>query len=62
MPGKPIELPEARDLYRHGLKIVANHRYGKGGTADRLAGVGVDVNHLPKPRFGQWDQPMITDQ
>ena len=38
MLGKPIQLPEARDLYRAGLKIVSNYQFGKQDSADWLGG------------------------
>ena len=33
MLGKPIQLPEARDLYQSGLKIVSCYQFGKEGSA-----------------------------
>lgn len=38
MLGKPIQLPEARDLYQGGLKIVSCYQFGKADTADWLGG------------------------
>ena len=38
MLGKPIQLPEARDLYQNGLKIVSCYQYGKQDSADWLGG------------------------
>lgn len=48
MLGKPIQLPEARDLYQNGLKIVSNYQYGKGDTADWLAGETAGVQHAKR--------------
>lgn len=45
MPGKPIQVPEARDLYQNGLKIVSCYQYGKQGTADWLGGQNAGVQH-----------------
>src|SRR6201996_4906623 len=38
MLGKPIQLPEARDLNQNGLKIVSCYQFGKGNSADWLGG------------------------
>ena len=43
MLGKPIQLPEARDLYQNGLKIVSCYQYGKQDTADWLGGQNAGV-------------------
>ena len=43
MLGKPIQLPEARDLYHNGLKIVSCYQYGKQDTADWLGGQNAGV-------------------
>ncbi len=45
MLGKPIQLAEARDLYRAGLKIVSCYQYGKADTADWLGGQSAGVAH-----------------
>jgi hypothetical protein len=45
MLGKPILLPEARDLYQNGLKIVSCYQYGKQDTADWLGGQNAGVHH-----------------
>ena len=38
MLGKPIQLPEARDLYQGGLKIVSCYQFGNQDTADWQGG------------------------
>lgn len=48
MLGKPIQLPEARDLYQNGLKIVSNYQYGKAETADWLGGEAAGVQHAKR--------------
>lgn len=48
MLGKPIELPEARDLYRSGLKIVSCYQYGKQDTADWLGGQPAGITHAKR--------------
>jgi Domain of unknown function (DUF1906)/TAT (twin-arginine translocation) pathway signal sequence len=48
MLGKPIQLPEARDLYQNGLKIVSCYQYGKQDTADWLGGQNAGVNHAKR--------------
>jgi hypothetical protein len=48
MKGKPIQLPEARDLYQNGLKIVSCYQYGKQGTADWLGGEPAGVKHAQR--------------
>lgn len=48
MLGKPIQLPEARDLYQHGLKIVSCYQYGKQDTADWLGGQNAGVAHAKR--------------
>jgi hypothetical protein len=48
MLGKPIELPEARDLYKGGLKIVSCYQYGKESTADWLGGHAAGVQHAQR--------------
>ncbi len=48
MLGKPIQLPEARDLYQSGLKIVSCYQYGKQGTADWLGGQKAGVTHAKR--------------
>lgn len=48
MLGKPIQLPEARDLYQSGLKIVSCYQYGKQDTADWLAGQNAGVQHAKR--------------
>ena len=48
MLGKPIELPEARDLYQSGLKSVSCYQYGKQDTADWLAGQNAGVRHAKR--------------
>ncbi|GAS95531.1 protein exported by TAT pathway [Mycolicibacterium canariasense] len=48
MLGKPIQLAEARDLYRGGLKIVSCYQYGKADTADWLGGQSAGVAHAKR--------------
>jgi hypothetical protein len=48
MLGKPIQLPEARDLYQNGLKIVSNYQFGKRDTADWLGGQSAGVQHAKR--------------
>ncbi|MHA3020419.1 glycoside hydrolase domain-containing protein [Mycobacterium sp. BMJ-28] len=48
MLGKPIQLPEARDLYQAGLKIVSCYQYGKADTADWLGGQNAGVTHAKR--------------
>jgi hypothetical protein len=48
MLGKPIQLPEARDLYQNGLKIVSCYQYGKESTADWLGGQSAGVTHAKR--------------
>ena len=48
MLGKPIQLPEARDLYQNGLKIVSCYQYGKQDTADWLGGQNAGVQHAKR--------------
>jgi hypothetical protein len=48
MLGKPIQLPEARDLYQNGLKIVSCYQYGKQDTADWLGGQNAGVAHAKR--------------
>ncbi|CAN5577807.1 DUF1906 domain-containing protein [soil metagenome] len=48
MLGKPIQLPEARDLYHKRLKIVSCYQYGKEGTADWLGGQAAGVAHAKR--------------
>ena len=48
MLGKPIQLPEARDLYHGGLKIVSCYQYGKQDTADWLGGQNAGVAHAKR--------------
>lgn len=48
MKGKPIELPEARDLYHSGLKIVSCYQYGKQDSADWLGGQAAGVRHAQR--------------
>ncbi len=48
MLGKPIQLPEARDLYQNGLKIVSCYQYGKEDTADWLGGQNAGVQHAKR--------------
>lgn len=48
MLGKPIQLPEARDLYQAGLKIVSNYQFGKADTADWLGGQAAGVTHAKR--------------
>ena len=48
MLGKPIQLPEARDLYHNGLKIVSCYQYGKQDTADWLGGQNAGVLHAKR--------------
>ena len=48
MLGKPIQIPEARDLYQNGLKIVSCYQYGKQDTADWLGGQNAGVAHAKR--------------
>jgi hypothetical protein len=48
MLGKPIQLPEARDLHSNGLKIVSNYQYGKQATADWLGGASAGLQHAKR--------------
>jgi hypothetical protein len=48
MLGKPIQLPEARDLYQNGMKIVSCYQYGKQDTADWLGGQNAGVTHAKR--------------
>lgn len=48
MLGKPIQLPEARDLYQSGLKIVSCYQYGKQDTADWLGGQNAGIQHAKR--------------
>jgi hypothetical protein len=48
MLGKPIQLPEARDLYHNGCKIVSCYQYGKQDTADWLGGQNAGVGHAKR--------------
>jgi hypothetical protein len=48
MQGKPIQLPEARDLYQSGLKIVSCYQFGKQDTADWLGGQAAGVQHAKR--------------
>ncbi|HEY3994324.1 MAG TPA: DUF1906 domain-containing protein [Mycobacterium sp.] len=48
MLGKPIQLTEARDLSSNGLKIVSCYQFGKGNSADWLAGAGAGVKHAER--------------
>ena len=48
MLGKPIQIDEARDLYRGGLKIVSNYQFGKQATADWLGGRAAGVTHAKR--------------
>src|SRR6476469_6737558 len=48
MLGKPILLPEARDLYQNGLKIVSCYQFGKQDTADWLGGQAAGVAHAKR--------------
>ena len=48
MLGKPIQLPEARDLYQNGLKIVSCYQYGKQDRADWLGGQNAGVAHAKR--------------
>lgn len=48
MLGKPIQLPEARDLYQNGMKIVSCYQYGKQDTADWLGGQSAGVMHAKR--------------
>ncbi|MGY4649531.1 DUF1906 domain-containing protein [Mycobacterium sp. URHB0021] len=48
MLGKPIQLPEARDLYQNGLKIVSCYQFGKQDTADWLGGQNAGVQHAQR--------------
>jgi len=48
MKGKPIQLPEARDLYHAGLKIVSCYQFGKQDSADWLGGQAAGVRHAQR--------------
>lgn len=48
MLGKPIQLPEARDPYQNGLKIVSCYQFGKQDGADRLGGQAAGVLHAKR--------------
>ncbi len=48
MLGKPIQLPEARDLSQSGLKIVSCYQYGKQSSADWLGGQSAGVTHAQR--------------
>jgi hypothetical protein len=48
MLGKPIQLPEAQDLVKAGLKIVSNYQYGKQETADWLGGQQAGILHAKR--------------
>ncbi len=48
MLGKPIQLPEARDLYQNGLKIVSCYQFGKQEDADWLGGQAAGVQHAKR--------------
>ena len=48
MLGKPIQLPEARDLSQNGLKIVSCYQYGKQTSADWLGGQSAGVTHAQR--------------
>jgi hypothetical protein len=48
MKGKPIQLDEARDLYRNGLKIVSCYQFGKQDTADWHGGQAAGVRHAQR--------------
>ncbi|MGH3970680.1 MAG: DUF1906 domain-containing protein [Mycobacterium sp.] len=48
MLGKPIQLPEARDLSGNGLKIVSCYQYGKQASADWLGGQNAGVAHAKR--------------
>jgi hypothetical protein len=48
MLGKPIQLTEAHDLSSNGLKIVSCYQFGKGNSADWLAGAGAGVKHAER--------------
>jgi Domain of unknown function (DUF1906) len=48
MQGKPIQMPEARDLYQNGMKIVSCYQFGKQDTADWLGGQDAGVRHAQR--------------
>lgn len=48
MLGKPIQLPEARNLYQGGLKIVSCYQFGKQDSADWLAGEPAGIRHAQR--------------
>jgi hypothetical protein len=48
MKGKPIQIDEARDLYRSGLKIVSCYQFGKQDNADWLGGQAAGVRHAQR--------------
>ena len=48
MKGKPIQLPEARELYQNRLKIVSCYQFGKQDSADWLGGQAAGVQHAQR--------------
>ncbi len=66
MLSKPIQLPEARDLYHKGLKIVSCYQYGKQDTADWLGGQAAGAAHakrgwqLHRAAGGSYGAPIYT--
>src|SRR6478609_4568498 len=48
MLGKPIQLPEASDLYQNGLKIVSCYQFGKEDSADWLGGQAAGIQHAKR--------------
>lgn len=48
MKGKPLQIDEARDLYRGGLKIVSCYQFGKQDTADWLGGLPAGIRHAQR--------------
>ena len=65
MLGKPIQLPEARDLYENGLKIVSCYQYGKQDTADWLGGQTAGVAHAQRagrPQIRSFDDACCVVQ
>lgn len=50
MLGKPMQLAEAQELSRNGLKVVSCYQYGKQATADWLGGQDAGVEHATRGR------------
>ncbi|MDT5169388.1 MAG: hypothetical protein QOD02_2719 [Mycobacterium sp.] len=48
MLSKPMEITEARDLHRNGLKFVSCYQYWKEASADWLGGQGAGATHAKR--------------